>query len=362
MGSWGPTFRKIAEADAPVSFLWRRTSRWQRASLLRLIAVAAEEHLPLDPLLEAWASDERGIQRYRVRRVAQLLREGAPLPDALELTPGALRDEDVLAIRFGVQSGTLAASIRESLASLNAPPASRTRSLRGTVVYGAIVALALAVIVTFLQVKIVPSMQMIFDDFNLETPDPLKWSITLASAIAEFWWIGALALLALASSVFSEWPGRVIRHQVFGRHLRALRELRSAEVLDKLSVAAYAGRPVSGALSTLARYHFDPVTRHKLLFVRNEAEQGADVWQSLGTAGLLTPAEIDVINASEHVGNRPWALKQLAGGKKRRTAQFLQRTSDLLLPVMVAALGVFVLFEALSILAPLEALILNLSS
>jgi len=93
--------------------------------------------------------------------------------------------------------------------------------------------------------------------------------------------------------------------------------------------------------------------RRKLLFVRNEVEQGADVWQSMTAVGLLTPPEAGLLHTAERIGNRPWILKQLARGKKRRTLRRLERMSELLLPVVVVTIAAFVLFEALTIFLPL---------
>lgn len=345
-----PTFRR----------LWRpwRTTQLQRLALLRLIAVATEEQLPLAPLLDAWALDERGNQQTRVRRLAKLLHNGAPLATAVEEVPGALREEDVLAIRFGVQSGTLAASLRQSLNASTRSLTSR-REIRGAIFYGGVVAVMASLIVAFNQIKIIPAIRAILHDYSMEAPEPLQWSVWIGDVATRYWWAGAIGLLALAWSAFSAWPGRFLRHTIAGRLFLPLRELRSAEVLQKLSVAAQAGRPMPGALSTLARYHFDPRVRHKLLFVRNELEQGADVWRSMTAAGLLTPPEERLINSADVLGNRSWALKQLAAGKERRTLRLLDRFSALAIPAVVLLLGAFVLLQGLSIFVPLVTLVMG---
>lgn len=347
-----PTLRKLVESKATSDWAWRRTSRWQRTALLRLIAVAVEQRLPLAPLLAAWADDERGIQRTRVRRVASLIDGGASLPDALEAVPGVLRDDDVLAVRFGAQSGTLAASIRAALADINSQ-AEETSGVRGGFALYGLITLLLLGIVIWLQIEIFPALRMISEDYDLQMPAPFEWASWLTSLAMKFWWVAALAALALAWSAFSLRPERFVRHRLLGRRLRPLREWRSAEVLEKLGVAAAAGRPIPGAISTLARYHFDPVTRYKLLEVRNDMEQGAGPWQSLGDVGLISAAEAHAIEASDRAGNRAWTLQQLAEAKKRIAGKFAVRSRDLLLPFMVLALGGLVLLQALAVFSPL---------
>jgi len=364
MESWFPTLRRLAN----IRIEWRLPSWWplhstvaQRRSLLRLIAVAIEENIPLAPLMAQWAEDERGVQQSRLRQLAKLLEAGHSLPDAVEEIPGVLRDEDVLAIRFDAQSGTRTAAIRQMLpeppiAGLN--PASRTRRVLGYLFVGLPVAL---VLVSFLQLRIMPVFQRIFQEFGIRQPPAMNWSIALANLFVQYWWIGAVALLAVVWTTFSTRAGRFVRYSIVNRLVRPLRELHAAEVLQNLGVALQAGRPLPGALSTLARYHFDPDVRHKLLFVRNELEQGEDLWQSLANVELLGPEEVYLLEAAERVGNRPWALAQIVGVKKRRTRRRFEWLSELLLPALVIVLGVFVLVQALSIFQPLLTLIESLS-
>jgi type IV pilus assembly protein PilC len=326
-----------------------------RQSLLRLIAVAAEESLPLTPLVEAWASDERGAQRKRLQSLAELLKNGTPLPDAVEAVPGILSDEDVLAIRFGAQSGALSATIRDALAD-PAPVESPSR-LRKTLVYCSNVLFVGAFIVAFIHIRIVPVFEKILVDYKQQPPVIFQWSRAVGTAFVHYWYVVALALAALLLFTYSARPGRLLRRTFLGRFLYPVREFRAADVLEKLSVATAAGRPIAGALSTLARYHFDPAIRNKLLYVRNEVEQGAEVWQSMAKAGLITPPEVCVLETAERVGNQPWALTQLAAGKERRTMRRLDRLSELILPLLIVAMGVFVLFQALAIFVPLVQLI-----
>jgi type II secretory pathway component PulF len=222
-----------------------------------LIAVATEERLPLSPLLEAWAADERGVQQGRVARLARLLKSGRPLPEAVEEVPGALRDEDVLAIRFGAQSGTLSGAVRDSLdESIVGKRESHTAS-NALIYFCAVLAIGSAII-TFIHIKILPSIVAILDDFNVEQPRIFKQVIWLSEVVMDYWYVIALAGLALAWLLFSLRGGRFFRNAIVGRFSGMARALRSAEVLRKLGLAIQAGRPIPGTLSTLARYHYDP--------------------------------------------------------------------------------------------------------
>ena len=111
------------------------------------------------------------------------------------------------------------------------------------------------------------------------------------------------------------------------RLVRTARSDSTADVLQLLGVAIQTGRPLAGTLSTLARYHFDPAMRQKLLLARNEVEQGADVWQSLIEAGLLTHPEAHLLNTGERLGNQTWTMTQLVSAKRRHATCYTIRYS-----------------------------------
>jgi type II secretory pathway component PulF len=358
MDSWFPTFRRVLNRPiwlpSWLSSWWPSyTTSVQRQSLLRLIVAALEQNVPLAPLLEQWAKDEHGAQGRRIQRLAALLKSGRPLADAVEEIPGLLRDEDVLAIRFDAQSGTRTAAARHMLDDALPAAASPLHRARRTFGYLLVVVPIGLILIAFLQFRIVPILQRMFQEFGLRLPELLVWSRPLMMTLLGYWWLALIAFCVLLWCMFSTRGGRLIRNSIVGRWIGPTGQRQSADVLEKLSVGLSAGRPVASALSTLARYHFTPAIRHQLLFVRNEMEQGADIWQSMTAVGLLTPAETRLMSTAERLGNRGWALAQLAAVKKRRTEHRMQRAAELLLPVVIVALGAIVLLQALTVFQPL---------
>ncbi|MFV2067971.1 MAG: type II secretion system F family protein [Pirellulales bacterium] len=349
-----PTFRRLVSQGPPFASLWpRRTTSVQRKGLLRLIAIASEERLPLVPLLEAWAEDERGVQRHRLQRLLKILKGGTALPDAVEQVPRTLGDDYVLTVRFGCQSGTLAPAIRDVLDEPDLFTSRATTDLRKSLFYlGLIVAVSLP-LVAFLRTKIVPAFLQIFDDLDLEVAIAMRQSQLLLGIAMDYWWLGTAAILLTMGLIFSSRSGRYLRRSILGKFFRPLRTWRTADVMQKLSTAARAGRPMPGVLSTLARYHFDPSLRRKLLYVRNEVEQGEDLWHSMAAVKLLTLPEVAVLETAERVGNRAWVLKQLGRVKKRRTMDQLESMSALLLPLLVMLFAALVLFQSLAVFGTL---------
>jgi type IV pilus assembly protein PilC len=354
MDTWFPTFyRLVTSASAPTLFWpWRTTFAQQRA-LLRLIAVAQEENLPLAPLLEQWAQDESGLQKFRVRRMAKLISEGRSVADAAEAVPSVLRDEDILTLRFDAQSGTRTAALRASLAQPVAAGYQAWLHFRNTFIYFATVLPFSLLLILFVQLRILPRFEHIFDDFGRRKPAVFAWSANSLEPYSFLLLVAAIILVIAIILLFATRTGRRIRWSLAGRLFRSIRESRAADVLQKLRVAATAGRPIPGALSTLARYHFDPTIRHGLLVVRNDLEQGMPVWQSMSEAGLLSPPEANLLTVAERQGSPAWALDQLVDVKRQRVANRLERAGELLLPTFVLLIAVLVIFQVSLIFVPL---------
>jgi type II secretory pathway component PulF len=372
MGSHFPTFRRWfsrppREPRTPTPFAtvprakrWPlRTKRTQRQALLQLLAVGIESGVPLAPLLDAWASDERGVQSNRIRRLVYRLFQGVSLPEVAEESTGALKSEEILAIRFGTQSGTLAASLRGAAESLE-PPSVVEPSIRRTVTYLLAFSAVASLVTAFFMIKVVPAFQAIFDDFSMDLSTPMILSIDLANLFVRYWYLIALALIFLAWGIVS-FRGSGIVGALVDRLSGGVRTKYAADLLRKLSLVTRAGRPLTGAISTLARYHFDPAMRQKLLFVRNEVEHGADPWQSMTDERLIDEQEAAALVTADRLGNRPWVLRELASAKSRRANRKWQIVAQLALPVVVLGCGAFILLQAVAVVSTLARLVMSLA-
>lgn len=363
MESWFPTFRRWFTTPWSVHTVrwpWY-TTRAQSRALLRLIAVAAEESIPLGPLVTSLAAEEFGIQRYRLLRLARHLEADMPLCQALEAVPNVVADADLLSIRFDAQLGTRTAAMRESLRETLSTRIAGWPRARNTMKYFGVVLVIACSVIAFTQIEIVPVLNELMRTLEVERPAVVAALDPIMRILIDL--LAPVLLLAAAMLGFAltTRTGAMARRAFSNRFLSPTSEWNAADLLRKLAVASRAGRPLAGALSTLARHHFDPLIRHGLLFARNEVEQGADVWRSLAAAGLLVPREVRLLETAERVGNRPWVLAQLAELRETRVVRRWDRFSTWLLPVVVGILGAVVIIQAISVMFPLFTLIQSLS-
>ena len=114
-------------------------------------------------------------------------------------------------------------------------------------------------------------------------------------------------------------------------------------MLQLFASAVEAGRPLPGALSTLARYHFDKHVRQKLLYARNEVEQGVEVWKSLADADVVSPEEGEALARAATASVQSWTLRRLVGWKLATLDGRNAIMLAFLHPILVLVFGAIVL-------------------
>ncbi|TWT97986.1 type IV pilin biogenesis protein [Botrimarina colliarenosi] len=348
-----PTFRPL--------FGPRRATPVQRSALLRLIATASEERLPLASLLAAWAGDERGGQTRRLERLAAALRRGVALPDALERVPGALSDEETLMVRFASESGTLATTIRSSLHGANESTRLLEENLRRVLNYLTILLIVAIPIALWVLAFVHPAFHQIVDDFGVTVPAAMQIGDSISVAMGFFGPLLLVGAVLLVLNRFFRWPGQFIRRRIAPLLSGSIKSRRMAGVMQRLGESATAGRPLAGAVSTLARHHFDPSLRHKLLVARNELALGAPMWPTLASTGLLSEQESSALAASEPLGVSGWVLTTLAEVRRRHALRWMVWQSSLLVPIVIFLFGGFVLVQVLGVFTFLTDLVFSLA-
>lgn len=367
--TWFPTFvRWLTTVRVVTPARWRIAPWWrldtwatQQRTLLRMLSTAVANHLALAPMVAELAEDHRGPFRWKLNRLAKQLAAGTSLADAVEHTPGVLSTEQTLAVRFGAQSGTLPEVLTSLIGQEGIATSRISCRVQQAANYFAGVVFVMTLVVSFLMIKILPEFSKMFAEFGLEPTTALDALLACGTFLSQFWYLFALLLLAAWWFFYSQTGWRYFHRTWLPRFSRLANRLIGADLLGMLALAKQQGRPLAGAISTLARYHYNQRVRTQLLYVRNEIEQGAEVWPSMTRAGLISAAESNALLTAPDEAARLWSMQQLADLRRRRVAERLEMLIDLLHPCVVLLLAGLVLFVAFATLGPLTYLIRSLA-
>lgn len=345
-----------------------RISRWWlgdssivvRNSLLRLLWVAHRRRLDLEPLITAFANEHRGYWRRQLLKFAHFLRNGSTTVVALEQSPGLLSAEDVLSLRFASESGMVSQAY-EMLVNRSSTTTSETAErIHQAVGYGIWLFLTSVLLILFLFAFVTPTIELMFQEFGLSLGFGFR-SLLFSTDLVAKYLPGGFIVAAILMGIWYFFRPTATLRRVFANWILSPKRKRSAHLLNMFALSTESGRPIAGALSTLARYHFDRNVRMKLLVARNEHEQGTDIWQSLAQCKILSSEEANAISQSSSPQLRAWLLSRLANWKNMQNEHRAAIFSLFLQPMIVVVFGVLVLWVSLAILGVLVSMITALA-
>jgi type II secretory pathway component PulF len=221
-------------------------------------------------------------------------------------------------------------------------------------------------VVTFVMIKIIPSFQSIFEDFDLQLP-AITTSVILASdyfsrilggPILALLLLAALAGLVIAILYLCDIPvlRRLTDRVLFSRH--------RAEVMRLLAAGFEQGKPVDQSLAHLvigwAPYP-SKLVRRRLSRAADRIVAGDEWQESLANASLISSTDTTVLRSAQAVGNLPWALRMLASRKMRLATFRWAITQQIVFVLLVLLLGFLVFLFAVAMMVPLSYMVSNLA-
>lgn len=314
-------------------------------AVLRLVAACQATGVGSADLLEAWGKESGIRQGPRLRRLADCLRDGHSLEDAIAKVPGVVRDDHGVAVMFGSRLNLLGPTITDCLSRSSRPTSDggRRRFLLG---YFLVILLIFLPVHALIGLKILPMYAQIFTDFGTGLPATTTFGITAMNVVSQvFLWAVMLALALGLLWTFSLRVRRTLRWCVAGKSSRAF-------ALDLLGTALSAGRPFEAAAAVLANTHWS-----RSLCRRLAAVDTGSPGRQLRAARLIGETAGPFVDESIANGHGGSALHQLADRTRMNQRLTGNRSTELLAPALAAGMGMIVAIELLAVFTPLLKLI-----
>jgi type II secretory pathway component PulF len=329
----------------------------QQATFLALLHGSLQESVPLAPMIRSLSREYPGSYQWKLIRVASLIEQGKDWLDAIEQTPGTLPDDSVLALRLGQQSGITNATL-EQLRTENTSELieHEPQQWRSYLVYWFAVSFLIVSILSGITYFIIPTFLKMLEEFDMPNGQKnlLLYSHYIATPIRIGLGLLCLGILLSWSQYIRSWFARLLRIPA------ASREKNHSALLGILANVVQHGRPMDGALSTLAKYHKNSALREKLLFARNEIEQGSDPWESLRSIGLLSETQTKTLEGQSNQ-DQAWILRSLAkniDSKQRYRWLWFQ---SIIHPLITIAFGLAVLGISAAVIDVLYSIVTELA-
>jgi len=334
-----------------------RSMKARKYALLTTMGVAAKRMMPLAPVIEAFADEQRGRLARQARLLASRLKSGWLLPDALDASGGLIPREARATIRTGFEAGALAAAL-ENAAGDNEPRDTVWAELGGKLAYLCCLVLFASGLLSFTLLKIAPAFEKIFIDFGVSLPGITQFSLAIFSILIQFFYLFLLPLGLLAMYGIFRYLG-LIQLDLPGM-TRLARRFHTATILDALAALARQDRPLVDGIATLGRTYPRRLIRRRLIRVLADVEAGVDWCDSMARRGLIGRADRAVLQAAARVGNLSWAMTEMADSNRRRLAYRCHIWLQIAFALVILTMGIGVLFFCVSYFWPLVKLIQDL--
>jgi type II secretory pathway component PulF len=340
----------------------------ERRSLLWAMALAAERGIPLEQAAAAFADERYDETGLRAAQLARELERGVPLPDALRMSGNFLPFDGKLACGIGWQAGCLGPALRSVVDFQE----EFDQYLRGAVekfLYLSILLFGFSFIGTFLFIKIVPVMSMIYSEFAIELPVPTEVLFSLgnaslgpqswwmALAVSAYWgvvstipWIMLLAILYYMRWI--TWEPWLVR--------RLWRRMHTAWVLRYLSFLVSQGRPMEHGIHLLGANYPAAYIADRLYRTARMLAGGHHWCDALLAQKLIRPTDAGVLRAAERAGNLPWALAEMSESNLRRLGLRLRAILSVAFPAAIVLFGSVIFAVVVSLFLPFPELLENL--
>ena len=333
-----------------------RRTKARKYALLSTMGVAAKRMMPLAPVIEAFADEQRGWLARQARLLASRLKSGWLLPDALDASGGLIPRDARATIRTGFEAGALAAAL-ENAAGDNELRDTVWADLGGKLAYLCCLVLFASGLLSFMLWKIAPAFEKIFADFGVALPGVTRFSIEVSHLfivygylLSPLWFLVAYGVLRYVGLIQWDLPGLT----------RLARRLHTATILDALAALARQDRPLVDGIATLGRTYPRRLIRRRLNRVLADVEAGVDWCDSMARRGLIGQADRAVLQAAARVGNLPWAMTEMADSNRRRLAYRCHVWLQIAFALVILTMGIGVLFFCVSYFWPLVKLIESL--
>jgi general secretion pathway protein F len=339
--------------------LGRRVSAADLSLFTRQLATLVRAGLPLEEsLLAVSQQTERPRIQSIVMGVRARVMEGHTLADGLTEYPKVFPEIYRATVSAGEQAGHLD-SVLERLADFTESREGMRQKVMAAMLYPIVLSIMCFAIVCGLMTFVVPKVVAVFE----ASKGKLPWITQALIATSDFMRTDGIYMLlgvGLAVFLFKRWLRNVnalrkwhrlqLRMPLVGRLSRGFNTARFTRTFSILSAASV---PVLEALRISGEVVTNLPMRDAVADAAARVREGAAIGRSLSVSKLFPPMTIHLISSGESSGTLENMLERAAIAQERELDGLLDGMVGLLGPLLIVAMGLFVMGIVFAMLLPI---------
>ena len=365
----------------------------------RQLSILQDAGLPILRSLRILGEQAKpGRLKYSLEDTCEAIEGGDTLSEAMAKSPKAFDRLYVNMIKAGEAGGALEV-ILQRLADFKERAESLKRKVKSAMIYPVVVVTVAVGILTFIMIKIVPSFQSIFEDFDLDLPVLTVYLINVANWCQEYWYLipGIPVAIWLTIKLIRKfkhgrvgWDQFIIKVPIFGnlieknimaRTSRTLGTLIASGVpilealnitretagnaifermFSKISERIREGDAIAAPMKEYSRLSFHPVAAF-FWFCFIGGPIGLLMYMMKYRQRVVDDIVVNMVDVGEETGELDKMLYKVADNYDEEVDVLTESLVSLLEPLLIVVLGVIVGFIVIALFLPLVALIQKLS-
>lgn len=351
------------DASNSKQFQLKRVSHQELLVFTRQLSTLVATGAPLISSLENVSSQAQNPRFKRViEDIVTSLENGISFSESLAKHPDIFGNLYISLIKVG-EAGGMLDKVLIRLAELSIQEIDLRSRIQAALVYPAVLALTVVVIVNFVLISVLPKFVTIFEASSARLPLPTKILLSLSYIVRNYWWlIGLVVILGLSilRNYYRTSAGRYYIDSLFLR-LPLFGSLTLKVMISRFSrsIAALtkSGIPLLEALSVVEGTVSNVFLQKMIKDTRTAISQGQSLIEPFKASGLFPPLVIQLINTGERTGKLDQMFEQVADFYEPEIEFTVRNLTSLLEPAMLLAMGLIVAFIAMSVLLPIFNLI-----
>jgi general secretion pathway protein F len=314
------------------------------------------------PLEEALLAVSEQTEKPRVQSIVLGVRakvvEGHTLAAGLADFPRVFPEIYRATVSAGEQSGHLD-NVLERLADYTESREQMAQKVLGALLYPIVLTVMCFTIVSLLLTYVVPKVVDVFQSSNAQLPLPTVILVSVSGFLRNngLWILAALVVAYFILRRMLKIPANRRRFQqgllnvpLVGRILRGFNTARFTRTLSILTASAV---PVLDSLRIAGEVITNLPMRDAVTEATARVREGAPIGRSLAASRLFPPMTVHLISSGESSGELQTMLERAALNQERELDALLGALMGLLGPLLIIAMGLFVMGIVFAMLLPI---------
>lgn len=290
--------------------------------------------------------------------VADNLQKGASMASAMRLYPETFSPLMINIVDIGETTGHLSESFGYLYEYLEFESSS-TKQIKTAFRYPMFVVISIVAAIAILNIFVVPTFSKFYSGLDVALPWQTRFIIGLSNIIVHYGYLILAGIILCAVLIYRyvhtpsgqyKWDNLQLRIPIFGKLLKRIIVIRFCQALG---IVLKSGIAVNQGLALVSNTITNAYINRQIIDMQTAVERGVSFTNAISKMELFTPLEVQILAVGEKNGELTPALDFISNFHNHEIQYDLKRLSDMIGPIMLAAVAGLVLIIALGVYLPI---------